>query len=88
MPRDDTDAITEEDSLGRSIMNKARGMRDAWRRHQREVKHDKLKQSIRILGPTDPTAAVTDYVKHERGRSGGEREELGMRPGYMVSESF
>ncbi|CAE7202034.1 hypothetical protein PTTW11_08959 [Pyrenophora teres f. teres] len=86
IPQADTnaDAITEEDSLGRGIMNKARDVRDAWRRHQREVKHDKLKQSIRVLGPTDPTAAATEYVKHERGRLGGEGRGEGRRPGYMV----
>jgi len=97
IPQDniDADAVTEEDSLGRGIMNKARDMRDAWRRHQKEVKHDKLKQSIRVLGPTDLTAAATGYVKQERRRRGGgegegegEGEESGRKPGYMVSGSW
>ncbi|RMZ66688.1 transcription factor [Pyrenophora seminiperda CCB06] len=86
MPHEDADAFIEEDSLGRGIMNKARDMRDAWRRHQKAAEHDKLKQSIRILGPVDPAVAA-DYVKHEHGQSSGEGEQSGRRPGYMVSGS-
>ncbi|KAH9879393.1 hypothetical protein J1614_002833 [Plenodomus biglobosus] len=35
------------------LLDKARDVRDAWKRHQKEVKQEKLKQSIRVLGPID-----------------------------------
>ena len=44
------------------ILGKARDARDAWKRHQRDAKHEKLKQSIKMLGPTDPGGAAT-YVR-------------------------
>ena len=76
--------IIDEEFFGGSIPNKARDMRDAWTRHQRDVKHDKLKQSIRVLGPTDPTVAA-GYVKREGRRCSDERDASGRMPGYMVT---
>lgn len=46
------------------IMDKARDARDAWKRFQRDARQEKLKQSIRVLGPTDP-AVVSGYVRSE-----------------------
>jgi hypothetical protein len=65
-------------------VNKARDVRGAWRKHQKEVKHDKLKQSITVLGPTDPTMA-TKYIRRQGRRPEG--EDVGSRrmPGYMVT---
>ncbi|KAH7086714.1 hypothetical protein FB567DRAFT_526091 [Paraphoma chrysanthemicola] len=54
-----TDSATGEDFVHKRVMHagifdKARDARDAWKRHQKDVKHEKLKASIRIVGPTDP----------------------------------
>jgi hypothetical protein len=82
-----TDSTIEEDAHKRGIYlgikDKARDARVAWKKHQREVKLEKLKQSITVLGPTDP-AVVTRYVKRE-GRISEDRGAGGGRmPGYMV----
>ncbi|KAF2847854.1 hypothetical protein T440DRAFT_183559 [Plenodomus tracheiphilus IPT5] len=37
------------------LFDKARDVRDAWKRQQKEAKQEKLKQSIRVLGPLDVT---------------------------------
>lgn len=61
------------------IFDKARDARDTWKRHHKDAKHEILKQSIRILGPTDPGVAAA-YVKRQ-GRSSGDG---GSRvPGFM-----
>jgi hypothetical protein len=82
--QDHANDITDEEFFGGNLLNKARDVRDAWKRHQRDAKHDKLKQSIRVLGPTDPTVAA-GYVRREGRRSGDERNASGRMPGYMVS---
>jgi hypothetical protein len=41
----------------RALIDKARDAREAWKRHQKNAKHDRLKQSISVLGPMDPNAA-------------------------------
>lgn len=56
--------------------------REARRRHNKEVRQERLKRSIRVLGPTDPGVAA-GYVKRE-GRQ-GEVDDNGRMPGYMVS---
>lgn len=43
----------ENSSHRLGLLDKARNVRDAWMRHQKEVKQEKLKQSIRVLGPID-----------------------------------
>lgn len=83
-----TDSAIEEDGVHKrgihvGIFDKARDARDAWKRHQRDVKHEKLKSSIRVLGPTDPSV-TSGYVKRE-GRSSGEDDIDGRMPGYMVT---
>ncbi|KAH7124118.1 hypothetical protein B0J11DRAFT_507147 [Dendryphion nanum] len=59
--------------------------RDARKRHNRDIRQKKLKDSIRVLGPTDPDV-VASYVKRE-GRQGEEqgKEIAGRLPGFMVS---
>jgi hypothetical protein len=52
------DALQDEEIGGRGLMGKARDVRDAWRRHQRETRHDKLKKSIRVLGLVDERSTV------------------------------
>ena len=74
----------DHDTHMHRIIDKARGARDTWRKHQRELKHEKLKQSIKILGPTDP-AVVAGYVKREGRRLGHGDAEAGRMPGYLVT---
>lgn len=66
------------------VVNKVKGARDAWRKHQQDVKHEKLKQSIKVLGPTDP-AVMAGYVKREGRRPGEENMDSSRMPGYMVT---
>jgi hypothetical protein len=61
------------------ISDKARDARDTWKKHQRDAKHEKLKQSIRILGPTDLGVAAA-YVKRQGRTSGDEGSRM---PGFM-----
>lgn len=58
--------------------------KQARRRLRRDARQDKLKKSIRVLGPTDP-GVVAGYVKRDGRVSDGD-SDLGSRlPGYMVS---
>jgi hypothetical protein len=66
------------------IRDKARDARVAWKKHQREVKQEKLKRSIRVLGTTDP-AVVGRYVKREGRISEDHGAGGGRMPGYMVN---
>lgn len=63
---DRTDSANEDEpqrrKLHMGILDKARDARDSWKRHQRDAKHMKLKQSIRVLGPTDPGVSEA-YVR-------------------------
>jgi hypothetical protein len=54
--------LPDEETVSRGLMDRARDMRDAWRRHQREVRHEKIKQSIKVLGLVEP-ASVAGYTK-------------------------
>ncbi|KAF1840406.1 uncharacterized protein K460DRAFT_207769 [Cucurbitaria berberidis CBS 394.84] len=74
----------DHDNHMQRVLSKARGARDAWRRHQRELRHDKLKQSIKVLGPTDP-AVVAGYVRREGRRLENGEADSGRVPGYLVS---
>ncbi|KAF2750866.1 hypothetical protein M011DRAFT_464679 [Sporormia fimetaria CBS 119925] len=60
-------------------------MRDARRQHAQEVRHERLKKSIRVLGPIDPRA-VDGHVVREEGAS--QNNEGGRLPGYMVTGSL
>ncbi|KAJ4372447.1 hypothetical protein N0V83_004221 [Neocucurbitaria cava] len=77
---------TEEDhdTHVHRILDRARGARDAWRSHQRELRQERLKQSIKVLGPTDPTV-VAGYVKREGRRTGYDEGDGGRMPGYLMS---
>ncbi|KAF2789253.1 hypothetical protein K505DRAFT_328366 [Melanomma pulvis-pyrius CBS 109.77] len=59
--------------------------RDARRRLARDVRQERLKRSIRVLGPTDP-GVVEGYVWGGGGGgcAGDEVQEGGRRPGFMV----
>ncbi|KAL5385342.1 hypothetical protein DPSP01_004801 [Paraphaeosphaeria sporulosa] len=61
--------------------------KEARRRHLTEARQDKLKRSIKVLGPTDPGVAQAGYVKSE-GRFERSDSDLGGRlPGYLVGGS-
>lgn len=45
-----------------NLIEKAKNARDAWKKHQKDVKNEKLKQSIRLVGPADATDVV-GYIK-------------------------
>ena len=52
----------EKDTHIHKILGKARVVRDTWRRSQKDVRREKLKQSIRVLGPTD-LATAAEYTQ-------------------------
>lgn len=64
--------------LHMGIMNMARDARDAWKKHHLDAKHEKLKQSIRVLGPTDP--GVTAAYVRRQGRVDGNEKRM---PGFL-----
>ncbi|OAL56108.1 hypothetical protein IQ07DRAFT_639727 [Pyrenochaeta sp. DS3sAY3a] len=68
----------------RRILDKARNARDAWRNHQKEMKHQKLKQSIKVLGPTDPRV-LAGYVKSDGRRSKMDQRRPNEMPAHMVT---
>ncbi|KAG9188712.1 hypothetical protein G6011_07417 [Alternaria panax] len=68
--------VQNEETISRGLMDRARDMRDAWRRHHREVKHEKMKKSIKVLGLIDPTTAA-GYTKSWGMRSGRYSQRLG-----------
>ena len=80
--------MTDEESPKRGlhvgIIGKARGAREAWRKRQQDLKHEKLKSSIRVLGPIDQTIGDGFGIREGRGlvddRVGGSRV-----PGYMTT---
>jgi hypothetical protein len=86
---DCVDSATEAEPHRRSfhvgIFDRARAAREAWKKHKRDANHTKLKQSIRILGPTDPVVAA-EFV-----RRGGRMPVVNCgvtrsrMPGYMVA---
>lgn len=64
------------------IVRKAKEVRDAWKKRQMDVKHDKLKQSIRIVGPLD----ISEAYKRD-GRFFVDDDARRRRiPGYIISE--
>ena len=78
------EGVEEHTTHMHRILGRAKAARDAWRRHQLELKHEKLKQSIRVLGPTDP-GVTAGYVRREGRRPGEEDTDPGRMPGYMVT---
>jgi hypothetical protein len=61
--------LPDEEFIGGGLVKRARDVREAWRRRQRQAKQDKLKQSIKVLGLTDPPVA-SSYTKSWGRRSG------------------
>ncbi|UPX11699.1 uncharacterized protein EKO05_0002291 [Ascochyta rabiei] len=57
-----------------NLFEKAKSARDAWKKHQRDVKTEKLKQSIRLVGPAD-ARDVAGYINCDdkvNGRASGD----------------
>ncbi|KAF3051957.1 hypothetical protein E8E11_008707 [Didymella keratinophila] len=70
-----------------NLFEKAKNARDAWKKQQKDAKNEKIKQSIKLVGPAD-ARDVAGYIKcavdgRQSGDSGiGE----GRLPGQMVKE--
>ncbi|KAF3001523.1 hypothetical protein E8E13_009330 [Curvularia kusanoi] len=45
-----------------NLIERAKGAHEAWRKHQREVKNEKLKQSIKLVGPAD-AGDIAGFIK-------------------------
>jgi hypothetical protein len=69
------------------MLEKARAARMAWRRRQKDVKHEKLKSSIRVLGPVDPAISSGFVMRADRGLLDGGVGENRV-PGYMTNGIF
>lgn len=55
-----------------SLFGRAKHVREAWKNHQKEVKKEKMKQSIRLVGPAD-AMDIAGYIKCAiDGRSSGD----------------
>ncbi|KAF1975639.1 hypothetical protein BU23DRAFT_65407 [Bimuria novae-zelandiae CBS 107.79] len=59
--------------------------KESRRRRATEVRQDKLKRSIKVLGPTDPGIAHSGYVKPEDRYEQGDSDLEGRLPGYLAS---
>jgi hypothetical protein len=68
-----------ERGLHVGIMDRARDARQAWMKHHEDAKNEKLKKSIRVLGPTDPGLAAA-YMN----RNGRISEDGGMHVDKML----
>ncbi|KAF2132498.1 hypothetical protein P153DRAFT_165853 [Dothidotthia symphoricarpi CBS 119687] len=80
------ESTLDADGCKPGLLQKAKGAREAWRQHHREVRHEKLKQSIRVLGPTG-YVVVERCARCERGlMEGGDKERIRM-PGYMGGDA-
>ena len=54
------------------LFERAKHVREAWKMHQKEVKKEKMKQSIRLVGPAD-AQDIAGYIKCAvDGRSSGD----------------
>jgi hypothetical protein len=52
-------------SVPMGLLDKAKGARRAWRKRQRDVKNEKLKASIRVVGPTKSTVDSVRDMRHD-----------------------
>jgi hypothetical protein len=51
-------------NIPKGLLGKAKGARKAWRNRQKDVKHEKLKASIRFVGPTDSTVHLGSVMRN------------------------
>lgn len=58
--------------------------KESRRRRAMEARQDKLKRSIKVLGPTDPGVAQSGYVKSVERFEQSDSDVEGRVPGYMV----
>jgi hypothetical protein len=86
---DDRADSANEDEPHRSrphigIFDKARNAHHSWKKHQRDVKHGKLKRNIQLSGPTDSSVAGA-YVRRQDMTSGddGSRMPVFMGAGFI-----
>jgi hypothetical protein len=82
-----SEEIVERTANKLKLFEKAKNARDAWKKQQKDAKNEKIKQSIRLVGPAD-ARDVAGYIKcavdgRQSGDSGiGE----GKFPGEIVKE--
>jgi hypothetical protein len=70
-----------------NLFEKAKNVRDAWKKQQKDAKNEKIKQSIRLVGPTD-ARDVAGYIECAVGGRQSGDSRIGERklPGRMVKE--
>jgi hypothetical protein len=71
----------------RHIPNFFEKAKEARRRRLTGARQDKLKRSIKVLGPTDPGVAQAGYVKSEDMFERRDSDLEGSLPGYMIGRS-
>ncbi|KAF3046625.1 hypothetical protein E8E12_011284 [Didymella heteroderae] len=79
--------INEPTASKLNLFEKAKNARDAWKKQQRDAKNEKIKQSIRLVGPAD-ARDVAGYIKCsvEGRQSGDSGIGEGKLLGQMVKE--
>lgn len=56
-------ASPEQHASKPSILEKARLAHGAWKQHQKDARNEKIKQSIRLVGPAEATTDIAGYIK-------------------------
>lgn len=79
--------IFEHTASRLNLFEKAKNARDAWKKQQKDAKNEKIKQSIRLVGPAD-ARDVAGYIKCavDGRQSGDSGIREGKLPGQMVKE--
>jgi hypothetical protein len=69
--RSNTPPLSMHDDTKHGIFDKARNLRDEWKRRRREVKLYELKQSIKVIGLADPAVVAARIKRRSRTRRSG-----------------
>lgn len=69
-----------------NVFEKARHAHDAWKKHQKTLKSEKLKQSIRLVGPAPDSKNIAGYIESAvHGRESGDSGiGVGQLPGHAL----
>ena len=70
-----------------NLLEKAKNARGAWKKVQEEIKKEKLKQSIRLVGPASATD-IAGYIKPDSRASGDSGIDEGRLEGSMSKETI
>lgn len=85
-PLRSSDAAEGHDEQKRNLFEKAVHAREAWRMHRRDLKKERLKQSIRLIGPAD-ASSVAGYIECGERGSGDSGIGEGGLAGYVVNKA-